>query len=142
MIILDTNLISEFMNVQPNSNVVRWLSKQRSNHVFLTSITLAELRYGVAILPEGKRKIHLNEAIEGLIHEDFANRILSFDSQATKCYADIGVKRKRLGKPMSQFDCQIAAIAKSRSAILATRNIKDFEACDLTLVNPFKYPKE
>jgi predicted nucleic acid-binding protein len=140
MIILDTNVISELLRPEPNQQVASWLSAQDSGLLFLTTISEAELRQGVAILPEGKRRSALSKAIEGILEEDFRNRILSFDRQSAISYAAIASKRRAEGRPISQFDCQIAAIARSHSASVATRNINDYQGCGISLLNPWQSP--
>jgi predicted nucleic acid-binding protein len=92
---------------------------------------------GVAILPVGQRQSSLLVAIDDMFNQDFAGRILAFDSSVVRAYVQIVTQRKQIGRPISQFDAQIAAIAKAHDAILATRNIKDFENCGIELVNPW-----
>lgn len=137
MIVLDTNVLSEFMRRNPAESVLTWFSEQPGPSLFTTAINEAEIRYGVAILPDGKKKQGLLEAIDGMFAEDFAGRILRFDSAAAKEYANIGRDRREHGQPISQFDAQIAAVARSRGATLATRNTKDFQGCGVTLSNPW-----
>jgi toxin FitB len=101
-------------------------------------VTEAEMRFGMALLPDGKRRDQLVEAVEGLLTADFAGRILPFDSAAAFFYARIAADRRRAGRPISQFDAQIASIARSRAATLATRNVSDFAGCGVQLVNPWR----
>jgi hypothetical protein len=96
------------------------------------------LRLGVSILPTGKRRNALSKAIEGILNEDFRDRILPFDRAAASAYAVIADKRRKSGRPISQFDCQIAAIAHSQKAAVATRNITDFDGCGIELINPWQ----
>ena len=140
MIILDTNVVSELLLVLPNPQVLQWIEIQSRQSVHITAITEAELRTGAAILPVGKRKTHLTKLIEDTLREDFPERILSFDSDAAVLYADICAHRRALGRPISQFDAQIAAICKARGAILATRNVADFADIGLKLINPWSAP--
>lgn len=137
MIILDTNVVSELLRTSPAPAVEAWLAAQDGATVYLTAVSEAELRYGVAIMSVGKRRTAQVNLVESLLREDFAGRILPFDSAATTAYAQIGAERKRAGRPISQFDCQIAAIARSHGAALATRNVRDFEDCGVTIINPW-----
>lgn len=138
MIILDTNVVSELLRVTPSPAVEAWLAAQDGAHVYLTAISEAELRYGVAILADGRRPRMLAKAVDAILREDFRGRILPFDSAAAEDYARIGAERKAAGRPISQLDCQIAAIGRSRRATVATRNIRDFEGCGIELVDPWK----
>ena len=137
MIILDTNVVSELLLVLPNPRVLEWIEKQSPPALQITAVTEAELRLGAAILPVGKRKTHLTKLIEDTLREDFPERILSFDSDAAALYADICAHRRSLGRPISQFDAQIAAICRARGATLATRNVTDFADIGLKLINPW-----
>ncbi|MBV9237742.1 MAG: type II toxin-antitoxin system VapC family toxin [Xanthobacteraceae bacterium] len=138
MILLDTNVLSELMRPAPSVAVENWIGRQPVASIFISAITEAELRYGVALLPEGRRQVQLLAKIEAMLAEDFAGRILPFDSPAASAYADIAVTRRRLGRPMSQADAQIAAIASSRGASLATRNMDDFLDCGIDVVDPWQ----
>src|SRR5712691_4653869 len=104
---------------------------------FTTTITEAEVYYGIALLPLGKRRRMLESVVEPLFRQDLASRVLPFDRAAAREYADIAATRRRGGRPMSQADAMIAAIVRSRGATLATRNIEDFAGCDLELVDPW-----
>ena len=137
MIVLDTNVLSELMRLQPAAPVVAWLDAQEANELWLTSITVAEILYGIARLPEGQRKHNLTVAAVAMFNEDFADRILNFDAEAAAHYADIVIARERSGRPISMADAQIAAICRSPSAVLATRNEKDFETTGINLINPW-----
>jgi len=137
MILLDTNVVSELMRPQPDHRVFAWVAAQPAAGTFICSITEAELRLGVALLPEGKRRTTLSAILEDILAKDFLSRILPFDGSATTCFAQLAAARAKLGRPISHPDAQIAAIAISRGAKLATRNTADFEACGLDLVNPW-----
>jgi hypothetical protein len=137
MIILDTNVISEMIRPSPEQKVIDWIALQPSSQLFTTAIAEAEIRYGVARLPSGKRKDMLFNAIDGIFGTDLFGRVLSFDSEAAIAYARIVSDRDRIGRPISQFDAQIAAIVLSCDARLATRNVRDFEGCGLNLTNPW-----
>lgn len=137
MIILDTNVVSELLRTAPAPAVEAWLAGQDGARLYLTTISEAELRYGVAIIADGGRQAMLSEAVGAVLREDFRGRILPFDSVAAGEYASIGAARKAAGRPISQFDCQIAAIARSHGAAVATRNIGDFQGCRVELIDPW-----
>lgn len=140
MIILDTNVISELLRSAPEPKVEQWLSAQDGLNVYLTSISEAELRYGLAIMENGKRRAALIDAVDRILREDLAGRILPFDSDAAQSYATIAAARRAAGRPISQADCQIASIAHTRGATVATRNTPDFEGCEIDLINPWTAP--
>ena len=137
MIIIDTNVISELLRPTPEPAVEAWLGEQDGLSIYLTAISEAELRYGVAIMTSGKRRDGLGIAIDRILRDDMAGRILPFDSAAARAYADIAASRRSAGKPISQADCQIAAIARAHNAPVATRNTPDFEGCGIDLINPW-----
>ena len=137
MVIVDTNVVSELMRRAPDQAVMDWFGRRSPAEIYLSAISAAELRRGVAILPKGKRQADLMRAIEAMLAIDFAGRILPFDSDAAAEFAAIYVGRKDLGRPISFADCQIAAIARSRNAGLVTRNTGDFEGCGVALTNPW-----
>jgi predicted nucleic acid-binding protein len=137
MIILDTNVISEILRPAPSPAVEAWLAEQDGATVYFTAIGEAELRLGVAILPAGRRRTSLAEAIDAMLEEDFRDRILPFDSAAAQAYAAIAATRRAAGRPISQFDCQIAAIARIRQAVLATHNTVDYEDCGVEVIDPW-----
>ncbi len=140
MIVLDTNIISELLRPAPASQVEAWLAAQDGATIYFTAVGEAELRHGVAILPAGRRRSIFAEAIEGMLEEDFHDRILPFDRAAARTYATIAAERRAVGQPISQFDCQIAAIARARDAAVATRNTVDFEGCGIELIDPWLKP--
>jgi predicted nucleic acid-binding protein len=133
MIIVDTNVISELFRPAPAKQVETWLAEQDGANLYFTTIGEAELRQGVAILPSGKRRTALTRAIEGVLEEDFRDRILPFDRPAASAYAAIAAERRALGRPISQ----IAAIARAHGASVATRNTSDYESCGVDLLNPW-----
>lgn len=137
MIILDTNVVSEFMTSPPDSQVLSWLNAQDVALLYLSTITIAEIGYGLRSMPDGKRRQLLSERFEQFVDEAFTQRILPFDENAARIYGEIICHRKEMGRPMSNLDGQIAAIARSRRFSVATRNIKDFEHCQIELINPF-----
>lgn len=138
MIVLDTNVLSELMRPLPSQDVVAWLSRQPQQGLFTTTITEAEIRYGLALLPTGPRRDVLKSAAEGLFAEDLAGRVLPFDRAAAVEYALIAAERRAAGHPIAQFDAQIASIARSRGAAVATRNVTDFSGCGVEVLNPWE----
>ena len=139
MIVLDTNVLSELMKAEPAESVVAWVGAQPTSSLFVTAINQAEILYGIALLPDGRRRSGFEAAAKAMFEEDFGARILAFGSDAAEAYADIAAARYRLGRPISQFDAQIAAIARSTGATLATRNTADFEGCDVPLADPWRH---
>lgn len=137
MILLDTNVLSELMRPSPSPAVASWVGGQPVASIFISAITEAELRYGLALLQEGRRQRQLVAQAEAMFAEDFAGRILPFDSPAASAYARIAALRRLSGRPISQADAQIAAIAASRGASLATRNVADFVDCGIDIVDPW-----
>ena len=137
MILLDTNVVSESLKPHPSETVLRWLAAQEPSTVFISAITQSEILSGVEILPSGKRRSKLSEAVERIFAEEFADRILPFDSGAAREYAGILAARKAAGRPISQSDAMIAAITRSHRATLATRNTADFELCGIGIINPW-----
>jgi predicted nucleic acid-binding protein len=137
MIILDTNVLSELMRAAPDAAVLRWFDTQPASGLFITAITEAEIRLGLELLPDGKRRTALSAAAGDIFAKDFAGRILPFDSAAAAAYARIVSSCRAAGRPISQFDAQIASIAHTRGASLATRNVSDFENCRVELLNPW-----
>jgi predicted nucleic acid-binding protein len=138
MIILDTNVVSELLRPDPARQVERWLSEQDGATVYFTTVSEAELCHGVALLPAGKRRTALAQAIEGMLEEDFRDRILPFDRAAARAYAAIAAEHRAAGRPISQFDCQIAAIARARGAAVATRNTGDYDGCGIPVIDPWQ----
>ncbi|AFZ50170.1 type II toxin-antitoxin system VapC family toxin [Dactylococcopsis salina] len=137
MIILDTNVVSELMKINPSIKVIKWVASYSPQNLFTTTITQAEILYGLAILPLGKRRNDLEESAQKMFEVEFKNRVLAFDTKAAIIFSEIAAKRRQLGKPISQADAQIAAIAKSYGASIATRNVSDFEDCNILIINPW-----
>lgn len=137
MLVLDTNVISEIMKASPSLRVMEWWSQQQSGELFITTVTMAEILYGIKILPRGKRSDSLGVEAELVFSHDFAGRILPFDEEAARVFAEIAAARRAQGRPIAEFDAQIAAITRSCRAILATRNTGDFEGCGVSLANPW-----
>ena len=137
MILLDTNVLSEALKPLPSPIVLRWLAAQEPSSVFTTSVTQAEVLYGIETLPPGKRRTRLLAAVEKMFAEEFEGRILPFDEDATRAFAGIVAAREAAGRPISQLDAMIAAIARSHRATVATRNTADFQHCGVDLINPW-----
>lgn len=131
-------MISELLLPQPAPCVIDWLAEQRTSIIFTTAVTEAEILYGLRLLPDGRRRRDLETAILPIFSEDFAGRV-PFDREAADVYGTIGTERRRSGRPISQFDAQIAAITLSRGAALATRNVADFEGLELGIINPWDF---
>lgn len=138
MIVLDTNVLSELMRPAPSEAVLRWVAVQPATSLFTTTITQAEILFGLALLPEGRRQSALLVAAEHMFAEDFTGRVLPFDAAAALAFAPIAAGRRRNGQPTGAFDAQIAAIAMSRGAAMATRNVADFLNCGLPIINPWE----
>jgi predicted nucleic acid-binding protein len=137
MIVLDTNVISEVLRPVPEPSVLDWLANQPRASLFTTTVTRGEILYGIRLLSDGKRRRGLWDAAKNIFDDDFADQVLSFDSDAADMYAEIAASRRAAGKPISQFDAMIIALARSRGASLATCNVKDFEDCGVDVINPW-----
>jgi len=138
LILLDTNVLSEFMRVAPEPGVVAWLDAQPGDKIWICAVTQAEVELGIALLPEGRRKQGLKLQAEALFQEDFAGRCLPFDGVAAGHYARIVAARTGIGKPISVEDAQIAAIALTHGLTLATRNVADFRNIEaLAVMDPW-----
>lgn len=140
MIILDTNVISEAMRVAPNPDVMAWMSSHPGRSLFTTVINEAEILYGLTTMEDGRRRSQLETAAQRVFAEDLAGRVLSFDQPAARAYAHLAAERRRIGRPISHADAQIAAIALVNSAQLATRNVDDFSHLDLDVIDPWHAP--
>ncbi len=137
MIVFDTNVVSELMRAMPDERIRAWFAGQRRATLFTTSITKAEILYGIALLPAGRRKAALADAAERMFARVFASRMLAFDAVAATHYAEILMARRRAGKPMETLDAQIAATALAAGATVATRNLADFAGCGLDVIDPW-----
>jgi predicted nucleic acid-binding protein len=138
MVIIDTNVLSEMMRPQPKPQVIDWLSRQRATDVHTSAVTVAEVSFGLMRMPEGKKRNDLEARFQRVMKTGFGGRILAFDEAAAFEYGLIMSARYAEGRPMSVRDGEIAAIAKTKGATLATRNTRDFEGCGLELVDPFR----
>ncbi|OQX20654.1 MAG: VapC toxin family PIN domain ribonuclease [Desulfobulbaceae bacterium A2] len=136
MIILDTNVISEAMKPAPHPSVLAWLNEQAIETLYISSVTLAELLFGIASLPAGKRKDILAQTLDGLMTL-FKDRVVPFDSDAARCYAELAVTAKAGGRGFPTPDGYIAAIAASRKFIVASRDTAPFEAVGIGIINPW-----
>jgi predicted nucleic acid-binding protein len=137
VIVLDTNVLSEALKPLPSPIVLDWLAGQDPSSVFTTTITQAEILFGVETLPAGRRRMRLLAAVEKIFAEEFEGRILPFDEDAARAFAEIVATRGRAGRPITQFDAMIAAIARSHRATVATRNTADFQNCGVDVINPW-----
>lgn len=137
MTILDTNVVSEALRNPPDPAFIRWIDDQDRESLYLTTITVAELLFGVEQLPSGRRRQTLEASINLLI-ERFDPRILPFDKPAAAAFASISARRRALGRPIASADAMIAAIALTQQAAVATRDTAGFEHCGLRIVNPWK----
>lgn len=140
MILLDTNVVSEFMGSAPAESVVDWMNEQPASTLFFSAVSVAEITFGLRSMPEGRRRDVLAERFDQLLAAAFDSRVLPFDYAAARIYGDLRASRRTQGCPMSAFDAQIASIARAKGLAVATRNVKDFEGCGLEVVNPFESP--
>jgi predicted nucleic acid-binding protein len=137
VIVLDTNVLSALMQQQPDAQVVAWLDKQPAESIWISSITLFEARYGLALLAAGQRKSLLQERFDQLLQDDLENRVLLFDANAATQAAQVAAERKAHGRPVDMRDTFIAGIALARRATLATRNTRHFDDLSVPVVNPW-----
>lgn len=137
MIVLDTNVLSEAVRPTPQQRVLDWLAAQQAATLYTTTISEAELLYGIASLPGGRRRSALAETMRRMLSEDFAGRVLIFDRPAAREFAVIASVRRSKGRPISAFDAQIASIARAQGAAVATRNVSDFEGCGIDIIDPW-----
>lgn len=142
MIILDTNVLSELMRPKPSARVVAWVAKQPAAELCTTSITAAEIFYGIELLGKSKRRQGLLAAAEAMFTEDLGGRIFGFESDSARAFSKLAAYRRALGRPLNHADAQIAAIAQVRGAKLATRNVADFEHCGLDVIDPWNGREE
>jgi len=140
MFLLDTNVVSELMRPKPEPSVEAWVAGQPPKDLFLSAVSEAELRYGAAILPKGRRRATLFSDIEGMLQRAFGDRVLPFDREAARTFGDIGAMRRAVGLNVDPVDCQIAAIARCRGLTVVTRNVSHFEGMGIALVDPWAKP--
>lgn len=137
MVMLDTTVVSELMRSSPDLAVETWVAGRPAASLFFSTVGEAELRYGVAIMPAGRRRDRLAAEIEAMLRDDFEGRVLPFDSDAARFYAQIAASRRAAGRSVSQTDCQIAAIARARGMAVATRNVRDFVDTGIDVIDPW-----
>ena len=137
MILLDTNVLSALMQTRPDPAVVGWLDSQAPESVWTTAVSVFEIRFGIELLPQTKRRKVLEEAFDGMLREDLNGRIAAFDSAAAEEAAELAARRQRRGRPVDLRDTQIAGIALARRAALATRNARHFDGLNVSVVNPW-----
>lgn len=140
MILLDTNVISEALKPQPHAAVQDWFNAQTYDALYISSVTLAELLFGVEALPTGKRKDLLGRAVEGVVHV-FHGRILPFDEDAARHFAALAIQARARGRGLPTPDGYIGAIATSRGYSVATRDRAPFEAAGVPVIDPWKHPR-
>ena len=138
MIVLDTNVISEAMRPAPDAAVMAWLRAQPLAEIATTTVCLAEIDYGLCRIPQGRRRKDLEEKLRTFLARGFRDRMLPFDEAAARLYGSIVTTRQGMGRPIDAFDAMIAAIARSRLAAVATRNVADFEGCGVTVLDPWR----
>jgi predicted nucleic acid-binding protein len=138
VIILDTNVVSELMKAAPRASVLRWIDSKPPVSFYVTTITQAEVLYGIRLLPKGGRRAVIEQAALEMFERDFETRILTFDSAAAAAYAEIAAARRVAGRPISALDAQIAAIARIHGAAIATRNLADFKGCGVETIDPWQ----
>ncbi|MEO1405624.1 MAG: type II toxin-antitoxin system VapC family toxin [Pseudomonadota bacterium] len=137
MIVLDTNVISELMRPGPDDAVFRWIDAQPRETLFTTTIVQAEIFYGIACLPEGRRKDTLADQAKAIFEEDLKGRVLPLTQAAAIAYAKVAADRRSAGKPIGQFDALIAAVAYTNEATVATRDLDGFKGCGVDIVDPW-----
>ena len=138
MILIDTNVISELWKAEPNPGVLNWIDAQAVETLYLSAITVAELRFGLATMPEGKRRSIYQDRLEREVLPAFSGRVLPFDRDTSQAYAALMAHAKAKGKAISKADGYIAATASVRALSVATRDVSPFHAVDLTVINPWE----
>ena len=137
MLVLDTNMLSEVMRPEPERRVADWIVRQQSDELFTAAVCQAEILSGLAIMPSGRRRADLEEAARSMFADDFAGRVLPFDTEAADAYAEIFAARRKTGRPSGTIDLMLAAIARVRGARVVTRNVADFEGMGVAIINPW-----
>jgi toxin FitB len=138
LIILDTNIVSELMRPTPNARVFDWVARNSEQGLFITSVSQAEILYGLELLSRGRKRDSLERAARTVFDELFGDRVLAFDGYAAPFFAFIAASRRSAGRPVGRADCQIAAIARVNTAAVATRDTPGFADCGVDLINPFE----
>jgi predicted nucleic acid-binding protein len=137
VIVLDTNVLSALMRTKPDTVVVEWLDRQPADSIWVTSITVFEARFGLSLLPKGRRRGSLERAVERVLTEDLASRVLNLDEMAAVTAGQLAAERQRAGRVVDLRDTLIAGIAQARRATIATRNTRHFEGLDVPVVDPW-----
>lgn len=138
MIVLDTNVLSEWLRPAPDAKVVAWLKAQTRSTLFTTAISRGEMLHGVLLLPDGKRKTRLKQEVLAIFAVDMADRVLPYDSAAADAHAEVAAACRAQGRPADQSDMMIAGVVRSQNAALATRNTRHFESCGIALIDPWR----
>jgi predicted nucleic acid-binding protein len=137
MFLLDTNILSAAMSSRPAPEVANWMTRQPADLLFTAAVCQAEILSGITVLPKGRRREALEMAALSMFREDFAGRILSFDTDAAVIYGELFALRRSAGRPAAIADLMIASIARAHGANVVTRDTGDFEGCGLALINPW-----
>jgi predicted nucleic acid-binding protein len=138
MLLLDTNLVSELMRSRPDPHVLAWVAAQPLAEMAIATITVMEIRFGIALLPQGKRRADLDTRFRQLLAQAFAGRVLAFDQPAADACAELRAQRRQMGNPMTVQDGMMAAIGRVHGAPVVTRDVRGFEGCGLSLINPWQ----
>ncbi|HMV39621.1 type II toxin-antitoxin system VapC family toxin [Plasticicumulans sp.] len=138
MIVIDTNVISELWKIEPNPGVLAWIDAQAIETLYLSAITVAELRYGLATMPDGRRRTIYQDRLEQEVLPAFTARVLPFDLEASRAYADLMARARAEGKVIGKADGYIAAIANARGFTVATRDVAPFQVAGLHVINPWQ----
>lgn len=136
-LLLDTNVVSEAMRPRPATGVLAWLAEQAPEHVHLSSVSIAEIHFRLALLDDSDRRADLRHRFDRFVRDGFASRIVDFDQAAAVAYGEIAAERRRSGRPISVPDAQIAAVARTNQYTLVTRNVRDFDGLGVALLDPF-----
>jgi predicted nucleic acid-binding protein len=139
MFVLDTNVLSEIMAPEGEPRVLAWADTLRKDDLFTTALNQAEILYGIAIMPDGRKRKHLISRADAMFSEDLRGRILPFDERAAAHFAAIAAGRKRVGRPVGILDSQVVAIARANEMTIVTRNVRHFEDCDVPLIDPWSF---
>ena len=137
MLMLDTNMLSEMMRPEPERKIADWIVRQPSDELFTAAVCQAEILSGLAVMPSGRRRADLEEAAHSMFADDFAGRVLPFDTEAADAHVEIFAARRKAGRPGGTIDLMLAAIARVRGASVVTRNVADFEGVGVAIVNPW-----
>ena len=137
MFVLDTNVLSAMMRSEPDPHVAAWVAGQQTTLLYTVAVCQAEILAGLAIMPDGRRRQALAAAAHAMFLDDFQGRVLPFDMSAAAAYADIFAARRRAGRPTAAVDLMVAAVARTLSASVVTRDTQGFAGCGVTVINPW-----